>query len=73
MVSEHRLRDPVSGQFAFDGGFDRVCRCGHTLGVHVSGGFECVNADTGDGAHCACVKFRPVRQARAGTDRPSRK
>jgi hypothetical protein len=58
-------RDPHTGQFAFDGGFDRVCRCGHTLGTHVHGGFDCMNGDRGapgaDGTPCDCERFRERR------------
>lgn len=59
-IAENRLRDRITGQFAFDGDMDRICRCGHSLGVHVSGGFDCINRDVGDGVHCECERFRPV-------------
>ncbi len=59
-MTKNRTRDPVTGQYAYFDNFDRMCRCGHTLGNHVHGGSECVNHDTGDGQHCGCVEFRPV-------------
>lgn len=55
-------RDPMTGQYAYDGDYDRVCRCGHILGVHVDGGFECINVDVGDRTPCACRKFREQGQ-----------
>ncbi|NTF23602.1 hypothetical protein G6L37_35095 [Agrobacterium rubi] len=59
-VPKSKLRDPVTGQYAYDENWDRMCRCGHALGVHVSGGFDCINAVEGDRTPCDCEKFRPV-------------
>lgn len=57
---KRKLRDPATGQYAYDQDWDRMCRCGHTLGVHVSGGFDCINAVEGDRTPCGCEKFRPA-------------
>ena len=47
----------------FEAGLDRLCQCGHTLGVHVAGGHECIVADAAPTAAptapvCQCEKFR---------------
>lgn len=57
-------RDPVTGQYAYSNDWERMCRCGHPLGAHVSGGFDCINGSDApmcDGTPCACEKFRPSR------------
>jgi hypothetical protein len=62
-----RQRDPQTGQYAYElEDFGRMCRCGHTLGVHVAGGFDCLNAETSIGPEhtgepCDCQKFRPAK------------
>lgn len=59
-----QYRDPLSGQFAHDGRFDRLCVCGHELGDHVAGGFDCnVPMDGGlrRAKPCDCVRFRASR------------
>lgn len=61
--AQRQYRDPTNGQYAYDGDFDRLCTCGHTLGIHIAGGFECINIDLGDGTDCDCRKFKPVRSA----------
>lgn len=66
MGERHDRRDHVTGQFEFDNDFGRMCRCGHTLGVHAAGGWDCLNAETGIGPEhtgepCDCQRFRPVR------------
>lgn len=66
MATEDRWRDPVTGQYAFQDNWDRMCRCGHTLGAHVAGGFDCLNGNAAvgpecDGTPCDCRKFRPKR------------
>lgn len=58
-------RDPSTGQYAYDNDFDRLCRCGHTLGEHVDGGFDCIYTVAGpvvlrDAPPCPCRKFRPT-------------
>lgn len=56
-------RDRKSGRYSYDGDFSRVCRCGHTLGIHAAEApHPCFNEDDGigDGAPCACERFRPA-------------
>ncbi len=65
MPFEQDTRDPVTGQFSFGDNLNRKCKCGHTLGIHTQGGFECLNQDTGDGTQCDCAKFRPISRDRA--------
>lgn len=58
-------RDHLTGQYAYSGDWDRMCRCGHTLGIHGGGGFDCLNGDTGAGGTgepCGCEKFRPAKR-----------
>jgi hypothetical protein len=61
-------RDPTNGQYAYWNKFERLCVCGHPLGVHIAGGFECCNGDRnmeewgGNGQPCDCEKFRPSRR-----------
>jgi hypothetical protein len=52
-------RDEATGQYAFDGDLARMCVCGHPLGEHIAGGFECQCDPT---RHCDCVKFRQSRK-----------
>lgn len=64
-----RYREPGTGKYAYFGDFDRLCKCGHTLGVHIAGGFECGADARGNneaGAEgCECQKFRPSGKRRA--------
>lgn len=55
------VRDPATGRYAHSGDLSRVCVCGHDLGDHVHGGFECLGA----GAPCDCEKFRPTHEKAA--------
>lgn len=61
------VRDTHTGQFAYDGNFDRMCDCGHTLGFHADGGFDCLTGsgcpgDPHPGVTCDCRKFRQSRR-----------
>ena len=64
-------REQESGRFAYDGDFDRLCRCGHRLGVHTAGGLDCLAGSgvTDDpssaGELCDCRKFRPQIKRKA--------
>jgi hypothetical protein len=60
---KRKVRDVRTGEFAFDNNFDRMCVCGHTLGVHVHGGWDCgLNpTDHPETEGCTCQKFRPSR------------
>lgn len=57
-------RDQVTGQYAFCGDMDRVCVCGHRLGAHIAGGFECGTnpSDFPETKGCGCERFRLTRR-----------
>ena len=64
-----RTRDEYTGQFACNQDFQRMCVCGHRLGSHGWGGFDCLVAtgipqfmDDDNSRECACVKFRQSRR-----------
>ena len=52
-ASKKEYREPGTGRYSYWNGFDRICKCGHTLGIHIAGGFECGGKD------CTCQKFKP--------------
>jgi len=65
----------TDGKYAFDGNLDRVCVCGHTLGVHSAGSpADCLFYSLPDSMRagepgedhkdCGCVKFRLSRRKR---------
>lgn len=71
---QNTYREPGTGRYSYFGDFDRLCRCGHSLGVHVAGGFECGADPYGKDEHgrsepeaagCTCEKFRPSGKRRA--------
>lgn len=72
MTKTKEYRDPETGQYAYWNNFDRVCECGHTLGIHCAGGFDCFACPPGKGPfpveglteHCTCQKFKPQRKRR---------
>ena len=66
-------REPGTGRYAYWNDFDRLCKCGHTLGVHIAGGFECGADPYGKDEHgrsepeaagCTCQKFKPSGKRR---------
>jgi len=67
MENDKRNRTKGSGEYTFEGGFERACTCGHTLGTHsgerakVDGKVfqECFHTD------CNCECFKPVRKSKA--------
>jgi hypothetical protein len=71
-----QFRDERNGQFGFDGQWDRLCTCGHRLGVHGAGGVDCLaGTNVPDdpnprGIFCDCEKFRQSRK-RAALHAPS--
>lgn len=59
---KNEYRDPVTKRYSYFGNFARLCKCGHTLGIHIAGGFDCGGKD------CACQKFKPSgKRAPEGT------
>lgn len=69
MSEQRRYREPGTGRFSFWGDFDRLCKCGHSLGVHVAGGFDCgadpIGSEEPDAEGCQCQRFRPSGKRRA--------
>lgn len=69
-------RDKRDGRYTFDGKWDRLCVCGHELGVHYGAApHECDNlnrvhsmgekhpqAFRVQAKSCDCQKFRPSRK-----------
>lgn len=67
-VKKSQARDHRTGEYAFDGNWDRMCVCGHRLGVHGDGGLDCLagtnvlDDPSPRGAFCNCLKFRQSRR-----------
>lgn len=73
---QSQARDRSTGQYSFEGQWDRLCVCGHELGVHAAEApHDCMNSDRVNiyGAadprafrfqktDCACLKFRLSRK-----------
>lgn len=63
-----QARDKSTGQFVHDGKSERLCTCGHGLGVHsaavVDGERPCFHGDLG-GEPCACARFKLTRKKSA--------
>ena len=63
----NQFRDPTNQRFAYTDNWDRLCVCGHKLGCHVAGGFDCLNDEPvkyATGEPCDCKKFRPSKAKR---------
>lgn len=63
-------RNRHTGQYSYEGQWDRLCRCGHTLGVHAGEApHPCFNGDSGmegaTGEPCDCPRFRPAKVKKA--------
>jgi hypothetical protein len=64
------IRREADGRYGFDGNWDRLCVCGHSLGVHAAqndtGKRPCFNEDSGivggTGEPCDCEHFRPSKK-----------
>jgi hypothetical protein len=59
-------RNRHTGQYSYENKWDRLCVCGHTLGVHAADApHPCFNEDAGlkgaTGEPCDCQRFKPVR------------
>lgn len=52
------------GRFTYSGDMARLCRCGHMLGVHTAGGYDCqAGTFAGDTCKpCTCPKFKLKKQ-----------
>ncbi len=62
MKTTTQARGRRDGQFTFEGNFDRLCKCGRTLGVHSAEkphAFEDAVLDDRDLPDCD--KFRPAK------------
>lgn len=75
MTSTKQPKRELDGKYAFDGNYDRLCVCGHTLGSHSCGSpadclFYSLSAaderritDPGaDNPNCGCLEFRLSRK-----------
>lgn len=62
-------REPGTGRYAYWNDFERLCKCGHSLGVHIAGGFECgadaIGNKEPEAIGCKCEKFRPSGKRRS--------
>ena len=64
--AEMKVRNPDDGRFGFDGNMDRICVCGHLLGVHGPRGIECLagtnvpDDPNPPGVECSCTRFKPA-------------
>lgn len=72
----------TDGKYAFDGAYDRLCVCGHTLGAHSCGSpADCLfyslpaaerEGQPGADRHeCGCVKFRLSRKKASNNSYPT--
>ncbi len=68
-MAKDEYREPGTGRYAYWNDFDRLCKCGHTLGVHIAGGFECgadpIGNNEPEAEGCTCRKFRPSGKRRS--------
>lgn len=68
-MREDNNREIGTGQYTFTGGMERLCKCGHSLGVHCATRIktetgmiqDCMNHDVGDGKVCDCKCFKPKK------------
>ena len=58
--ARRRSRSKATGRYGYDGNFDRLCVCGHRLGVHTSESPHIID-DIIDGIRVSCVGFKPRR------------
>ena len=58
---QSRYRD--SGRYGYTNNFERLCVCGHTLGVHTAQApHECIAQDfEPQEVPCQCQRFRPAK------------
>ena len=56
-------RNRANGRYSYNGQFERLCRCGLTLGVHTAEAPHIID-DCIDGVQRECPGFKPARTAR---------
>lgn len=69
-IDPKEIRREADGRYGFDGNWERLCVCGHSLGVHAAqndtGKRPCFNEDSGivggTGEPCDCKHFRPSKK-----------
>lgn len=71
MTAKKRQQDRADdGRYTFDGNLDRLCVCGHRLGMHAGAhphdclaySFPVGNPERPENAECGCLKFRLSRR-----------
>lgn len=60
-------RERANGRYGFSGDWERMCTCGHALGIHAAvAPHDCFNEDScipgATGEACNCARFRPSRK-----------
>jgi hypothetical protein len=62
-----RARERATGRYGFEGDWERLCTCGHTLGHHLAEApHGCIESDFAD-VECDCERFRPAKRTKKGT------
>lgn len=61
MNKTRRARNRRNGQYTYEGGFDRLCRCGRRFGEHMAEAPHDL-----DDEQTSCPRFRPAPAPRAG-------
>ena len=59
-----RNRTKRTGQYTYTGGFDRLCRCGHTLGVHTADRAKIDGVTHQPCGNCECQCFKPTKECK---------
>jgi len=69
-------RERRTGLYSFQGNWERLCECGHALGLHTAQApHECMAGDATqiapekypvDLGECDCVRFRPKHGKKSG-------
>jgi hypothetical protein len=62
-TKQKQSRDRETGRYGFDGKWDRLCTCGHTLGDHLAQApHYCIAGDFHKGVECNCLRFTPKKE-----------
>ncbi len=64
MTTRRPARSRQDGRFTFDGGHDRLCRCGRTFGKHMAAAPHDFDGAEDGGPDCA--RFRPAKSVTEG-------